>query len=697
MLTITESYQKQQQKLHENPNYGIASVYFAPIVKEIIEKFKVKSLSDYGAGKQRLNKTLIKEGVFLENYFPYDPAFPEYGQPTAADLVCCIDVLEHIEPNLIDNVLADLAKIVTKIGFFSIHLGPAEKFLDDGRNAHLIQETAEWWLNKVEKYFSVLDQAPHKILGKGLCIIVRPKKNDSKIDVAKYEEMKPSTIIEVKNCKLIYNTPNQNAVWRVQTLFTKEPSTIQWLNRLNDKSVLIDVGANVGMYSIYAAKLKNARVFAFEPESQNYALLLKNIISNDLQEFITAFPVSLSDEIKLDTLHLSKFVWDGGGSCHSFGEEVGFDLKYRNSSVTQGSMSYTIDKAIAEGIIAQPTHIKLDVDGFEHKVMRGAFSTLRNEKLRSLCIEINPNLTEHMDLLHELKALGFSYNAEQVASVERQSGPFKGCAEYILDRLDQPKIKVFGFGENKNNAKSDMHVQAKKHLLDKIANAKIEESPFPYVVIDDIFPKDYYENILKYFPLIENSIPLGETTRVSKGHYQERKVTLFDEENFSKFSDEQRIFWESFSEWMYSEDFIRQTLERFHPWCINRLADIQDRKEIINVKCDGLLVHDTENYAIGPHTDASHRLLTFLFYTPPDDSDAELGTSIFECKDPSFTCPGGKHYEFDGFIESKRVPFVPNRLLCFVRTGKSFHGVNKITKKDVDRRLIINNIRLMDQ
>lgn len=696
MITITESYQKQQQKLHENPNYGIASIFFAPIVKEIIEKFNVKSLSDYGAGKQRLNKTLNQSGVHLENYFPYDPAFPEYGEPRSADLVCCIDVLEHIEPNLIENVLADLAKIVTKIGFFSIHLGAAEKFLDDGRNAHLIQETPEWWLSKLKNHFNVLDQSPHKILGKGLCVIVEPKKNETKIDVSKYEKIKPSSIVEVGDCKLIYNTPNSDAVWRVKTLFTKEPSTIQWLNRLNEKSILIDVGANVGMYSIYAAKLKHARVFAFEPESQNYSTLLKNIISNELQTLVTAFPVSLSDEIKLDTLHLSKFVWDGGGSCHSFGEEVGFDLKYRNSSITQGSISYTIDKAISEGIIAQPTHIKLDVDGFEHKVLRGAHDALRNENLRSLCIEINPNLSEHLEVLRELKDLGFIYNAEQVASVERKSGPFKGCAEYVFDRLAEPKIKVFGYSNINSLEESNIHHEAKKHFLDKISNAILEESPYPYFVIDNIFPDSYYQEIIKYFPSADKATPLGETSRVSKGHYNERKVTLFDEKHFSEFSEDQRKFWDSFSEWIYSEEFIKTTLARFYSWCINRLADIQDRKQEVKLQCDALLVHDNENYAIGPHTDASHRLLTFLFYTPLDDSNADLGTSLFECKDTSFICPGGKHYDFEGFDEVNKIPFIQNRLLCFVRTGKSFHGVHKITKKDVDRRLIINNIRLLD-
>jgi FkbM family methyltransferase len=451
------------------------------------------------------------------------------------------------------------------------------------------------------------------------------------------------------------------------------------------------------MYSIYAAKLKNTRVYAFEPESQNYSTLFKNIISNNLQELITAFPVSLSDEIKLDTLHLSEFIWNGGGSCHSFGEEVGFDLKQRKSPYTQGSISYTIDKAISEGIISEPTHIKLDVDGFEHKVMRGAHASLRKNTLRSLCIEINPNLNEHLELIRELKDLGFAYNLEQVASVERQSGAFKGCAEYIFDRVSDPKIRIYGSNLTANIPNPDIHLKAKAHCLNKILSAKIEEDPYPYIVIDDIFPEDYYKEIAKNFPSIESAMSLGETGRVTNGSYEQRKVTLFNDEHFKKLTDEQRIFWTSFSEWLYSEEFIINTLSRFSPWCINRIAEVQDRNEEVKLSCDALIVHDKENYAIGPHTDAKHRLLTFLFYAPTNSDDSDLGTSIYECKDPSFVCPGGPHYDFKNFNEVKKVSFIPNRLLCFVRTGKSFHGVEKITKPNVDRRLIINNIRLMDE
>ena len=93
--TISESYRQAQQELHKNPGYGVMSVHYAPLVKEIIAACNAKSLSDYGAGKKRLNETLLSLGVNVD-YHPYDPAFPEYGNPVSADLVCCIDVLEHI-------------------------------------------------------------------------------------------------------------------------------------------------------------------------------------------------------------------------------------------------------------------------------------------------------------------------------------------------------------------------------------------------------------------------------------------------------------------------------------------------------------------------------------------------------------------------------------------------------------------------
>jgi hypothetical protein len=175
METISPEYLEEQIKLHKNPNYGMASIGFAPIVAQIIDHMSPQTVTDYGAGKCHLKKTLDSLGVDGYQYQPFDPAFPEYGPALEADLVCCIDVLEHIEPELLDNMLLDLARVTKKIGFFSVHTGPAKKQLSDGRNAHLIQESDSWWIPRLEKKFSVGHVEHHELIGKGFSVIVGPK------------------------------------------------------------------------------------------------------------------------------------------------------------------------------------------------------------------------------------------------------------------------------------------------------------------------------------------------------------------------------------------------------------------------------------------------------------------------------------------------------------------------------------------
>ncbi|MFY7856371.1 MAG: hypothetical protein ACOVQT_09555 [Rubrivivax sp.] len=172
--TISEAYRQSQQTLHQNPAYGMASVAMAPLVAQVIRAAGVRSLSDYGAGKKRLHGALTEQGIADLAYLPYDPAFPEYGPPQAADLVCCIDVLEHVEPECLDAVLDDLRRVTVRLGFFSIHLGPAQKFLPDGRNAHLIQQSISWWLLRLAPRFEVVQLQTHQVHGNGVWVIVKP-------------------------------------------------------------------------------------------------------------------------------------------------------------------------------------------------------------------------------------------------------------------------------------------------------------------------------------------------------------------------------------------------------------------------------------------------------------------------------------------------------------------------------------------
>ncbi|HSN41070.1 MAG TPA: methyltransferase domain-containing protein [Burkholderiales bacterium] len=153
---ISEEYRKLQQQLHQNPNYGVASVHYAPLVAQVLDAVGASELLDYGAGKGRLGQTLrqhIKRPLTIHHY---DPAIPDWSAaPQPCGFVACIDVLEHIEPDLIDNVLDDLKRVLAGVGVFTVHTEPAVKVLADGRNAHLIQQPPAWWLPKLMERFEL--------------------------------------------------------------------------------------------------------------------------------------------------------------------------------------------------------------------------------------------------------------------------------------------------------------------------------------------------------------------------------------------------------------------------------------------------------------------------------------------------------------------------------------------------------------
>lgn len=153
-MTTSPEYQRLLRELHDREvSFGGGSHVLT--VAQVIRTLNIRSISDYGAGKMLLEKVLKKEFDLQFSYYPYDPAFPEYGPPVPADLVCCIEVLEHVEPNLIEVVLEQLADITVKWGFFTVHCSNSSKFLADGRNAHILQRPISWWLTKLSDHFDI--------------------------------------------------------------------------------------------------------------------------------------------------------------------------------------------------------------------------------------------------------------------------------------------------------------------------------------------------------------------------------------------------------------------------------------------------------------------------------------------------------------------------------------------------------------
>jgi FkbM family methyltransferase len=252
------------------------------------------------------------------------------------------------------------------------------------------------------------------------------------LTLEEYEKLNPACQVNYQDVLVSYVTPTSFLKWRVDSLFQKEPSTIEWIAGFRRDEILIDVGANVGMYTVWAAKTRGVRVYAFEPEAQNYGLLNRNLLLNGLGDSVKAYCLALSDVEGFSELHLSNV--QAGGSCHSLGERVDFNHRPMQPLFSQGCLSARLDDLVSRGVVPEPHYLKIDVDGFEPKVIAGAAAVLRGARLKSLLVEINQNLPDHMELVAQLNAWGYRHDPGQVARVVRKEGPFKGCAEYVFER-----------------------------------------------------------------------------------------------------------------------------------------------------------------------------------------------------------------------------------------------------------------------
>lgn len=154
MTLISENYRALNRQLHADiPAYGDGRVTMRwyPQIVSLASNLNAITILDYGCGKSNLGTALSH--LMVEGY---DPAIAgKDDPPEPADLVVCLDVIEHIEPECVDNVLDDLLRCTIKGIFLTISTRPARKFLADGRNAHLSVHPPEWWLPKLMERWEI--------------------------------------------------------------------------------------------------------------------------------------------------------------------------------------------------------------------------------------------------------------------------------------------------------------------------------------------------------------------------------------------------------------------------------------------------------------------------------------------------------------------------------------------------------------
>jgi len=148
---FSDKYASLLNQLHnKKPHFGDSGRYKG--LTKWMQKHNAKTAIDYGCGKGFVMES-VKQDLPGVTVIGYDPGMPNFSSiPTeAVDVVYCTDVLEHIEPDMIDNVLKHIHSLFNKSAWFVIDTVPAKKHLPDGRNAHLIIENQEWWTNKIKE------------------------------------------------------------------------------------------------------------------------------------------------------------------------------------------------------------------------------------------------------------------------------------------------------------------------------------------------------------------------------------------------------------------------------------------------------------------------------------------------------------------------------------------------------------------
>mgnify|MGYP001177126951 CR=1 FL=1 len=250
-------------------------------------------------------------------------------------------------------------------------------------------------------------------------------------------ELKSYTDIEIFKKKIKFFTPNSISKWRVDTFFTKEPETLEWIDGFDGKNKIVfwDIGANIGLYSIYAAiKHNNIKVISFEPSTSNLRLLSRNISVNKLEDKVLINQMPLSDkENQYQTMNEPEF--SEGHSMNTFGKNLDFEGKTFSPKNNYKIIGTSINYLIKNNILDFPNYIKIDVDGIEHIILRGARDILSDIRLKSIALELNE---EHQDQFREVQELMKNSNFFFKQKKE---------VEFVKNRK---KYKLFNYIFNKN-------------------------------------------------------------------------------------------------------------------------------------------------------------------------------------------------------------------------------------------------------
>jgi FkbM family methyltransferase len=264
----------------------------------------------------------------------------------------------------------------------------------------------------------------------GLSAVEKPwRRIDTRLRVS--EGLLAEQRIETRHGPLTFVTTHPQALQYPREFATREPETLAWIDAFATPCRFWDIGANIGVFSIYAGLRPGVEVRAFEPAAASYSALCRNIEVNRLGDRVQAYCLAIGDRAELGRLNLSGTnagsvfnAFESTDDC--FGNEISVVFR-------QGVVGFSIDGFRRLFGLAAPNYLKIDVDSIEDRILEGARETLCNPDLRSVLIELEAADTARNDrLTGALEAAGLGLT---LRSTTNQGGVVNGIFERTAARM----------------------------------------------------------------------------------------------------------------------------------------------------------------------------------------------------------------------------------------------------------------------
>jgi hypothetical protein len=215
-----------------------------------------------------------------------------------------------------------------------------------------------------------------------------------------------------------------------------------------------------------------------------------------------------------------------------------------------------------------------------------------------------------------------------------------------------------------------MDQAVKDHFYSAIERAPTVDEPFTHLYAAEIFPASFYAKLL-------DNLPPREGYKQFPAPYEERFGIELAPSTARTIND----FWIDFEDWLHSAELLSFMARKFGPAlqeCYGHrrsFVEQSSKDNEVEITMRSLLVRDFKNFSILPHTDGNTKFITGAFYFPKDESQIEFGTSIYRPKDPGFRDFQTTRYPREQFELAKTAENKPNSFFAFVKSDRSFHGV----------------------